>query len=154
MASRRNMRLGFTLRSEAEQCDSASELAIEGLVMEVIAQLIRTRVAETTQRKEHWLVRANEVIHDRYRDPMTLKNWPPTRGFIRSISLACAASTTAVLSATTFVAFVWPAPHVRSRFRGRQWSLPLSSLKIQQNGVFWYRTRESLDWHALALLCK
>ena len=73
MASRRNMRLGFTLQSEAAQFDSASELAIEGLAMEVIAQLIRTRVAETSQRQQHWLERANEMIHDRYRDPISLK---------------------------------------------------------------------------------
>jgi AraC family transcriptional regulator len=73
MASRRNMRLGFNLQSEVAQCDSASELAIEGIAMELIAQLIRNRVAETTPRKEHWLERTTEMIHDRYRDPVTLK---------------------------------------------------------------------------------
>jgi AraC family transcriptional regulator len=73
MASRRNMRLGFNLQSEVAQRDSASELAIEGIAMELIAQLIRNRAAETAPRKEHWLARANEMIHDRYREPITLK---------------------------------------------------------------------------------
>ena len=73
MASRRNLRLGFSLQAEASQSDSASELAIEGMAMELLAQLIRNRAAETTPRKEYWLDRANEMIHDRYRESITLK---------------------------------------------------------------------------------
>jgi AraC family transcriptional regulator len=73
MCSRRYMRLGFTLQSEAIRGDSASELVIEGLAMEVIAQLIRNQVVETTQRKEHWLERVNEMLHERYRESITLQ---------------------------------------------------------------------------------
>jgi AraC family transcriptional regulator len=73
MAGRRHMRLGFTLQSESAQCDSASELAIEGLAMEMIAQLIRSRAGESIQPKQDWLNRVHESIHDRYRESITLK---------------------------------------------------------------------------------
>jgi AraC family transcriptional regulator len=73
MSSRRYMRLGLTLRSEAIRFDSASELVIEGLAMEVIGQLIRNRAGEETQRKEHWLETVNEMLHDRFRESVSLK---------------------------------------------------------------------------------
>ncbi len=73
MSSRRYMRLGLTLRSEAVRCDTASELVIEGLAMEVIAQLIRIRAIDANQRKEHWLELVNEMLHERYRESITLK---------------------------------------------------------------------------------
>lgn len=73
IAGRRYMRVGLALQSEAAQCDSASELVIEGLAMEIIAQLIRNRGGEGTQRKKNWLERVNELLHDRYREPVTLR---------------------------------------------------------------------------------
>ncbi len=73
MAGRQYTRFGFTLQSEAAQCDSASELVIEGLAMEMIAQLVRSRVGKSAQREEHWMNRVNEMIHDRYRETISLK---------------------------------------------------------------------------------
>jgi AraC family transcriptional regulator len=73
MNSRHYAKVGLTLRSEAAKTDSASELVIEGLAMEVLAQLIRNRLSEPAQRNDHWLERVNEMLHDRYREPITLR---------------------------------------------------------------------------------
>jgi AraC family transcriptional regulator len=73
MSSRHYATLGLTLRSEAARSDSASELVIEGLAMEIMSQLMRNRVRGAPERSKHWLQRVNEMLHDQYREPITLQ---------------------------------------------------------------------------------
>ena len=41
--------------------------------MEVIGQLMRNKVRGATERSKHWLQRVNEMLHDRYRESITLQ---------------------------------------------------------------------------------
>jgi AraC family transcriptional regulator len=64
--------LGHRLSRELADWDSASPLAVEGLVLEVLADASRAVRDETATKEPGWLRRARELIHERMHEPLTL----------------------------------------------------------------------------------
>ncbi len=67
-----SLQLGFRLYQETSIHDATSELAVEGLAMEFLAELLRPRDVEPRRRASDWLKQVNDILHDRYREPLTL----------------------------------------------------------------------------------
>lgn len=65
--------LGMKLRAEAFRYDSVSELAIEGLAFELLADVFRSRITHESRRRPDWLARVNTLLHERYRESISLK---------------------------------------------------------------------------------
>lgn len=70
---RHYMQLGLKLHKEASRYDSVSELAIEGLAMEVLAEMLRDRTKPKLGRPD-WLERVKALLHERYRESIALKD--------------------------------------------------------------------------------
>jgi len=66
------MRLGLGLQREAASPDPISELAIEGLGMELLAEVLRQRAQAPVRRGSDWLEKVTGILHDRFREPVTL----------------------------------------------------------------------------------
>jgi AraC family transcriptional regulator len=64
-------RLAFRLYREFCRPDACSPLAVEGLVLELVAERVR-RTPHGTGQDPGWLVRAREVLHDRFTSPPSL----------------------------------------------------------------------------------
>ncbi len=64
--------LATKLYREARASDSASPLAIEGLVLEVIADASRRKDSHSGARMTDWLRRAVELLHANFADNLTL----------------------------------------------------------------------------------
>jgi AraC family transcriptional regulator len=66
--------LGQRLSAELAEWDAASPLALEGLILEVLADVSRTVRDETGAKEPRWLRQARELIHDRIHEPLTLSS--------------------------------------------------------------------------------
>jgi AraC family transcriptional regulator len=64
-------RLAFRLYQEFRQPDPFSPLAVEGLVLELVAERGR-RAPHGSERRPPWLVRAQEILHARFAAPPSL----------------------------------------------------------------------------------
>jgi AraC family transcriptional regulator len=64
--------LGNRLYGEFFESDSASWLALEGLILEVLADASRAVTNESYSVEPRWLRQARELLHDRLRDSLTL----------------------------------------------------------------------------------
>src|SRR4051794_19634620 len=64
--------LGHRLHSEFFEVDSVSSLALEGLILEVLADASRAVANESSPAEPRWLRQARELLHDRRGDPLTL----------------------------------------------------------------------------------
>jgi AraC family transcriptional regulator len=64
--------LMMRLRKEFLSTDDAAPLAIEGLLLELIAATSRTRARVSERDQPRWLRQAKEVLHDRFREPVRL----------------------------------------------------------------------------------
>ena len=64
--------LSFNLYEEFKKNDLASELAMEGIVLEIIARL--SRLSEQIEEKNmpYWLTQAKEYLNDNYAEPISL----------------------------------------------------------------------------------
>ena len=56
------------------EVDEVSPLAIEGLVLEMLAEVSRHRKHLENRRVPHWLKRATEFIHERFYEGLTLND--------------------------------------------------------------------------------
>lgn len=65
-------RLLARLYREFRQIDSASEIAIEGLVLEMLAQCSRDRTESVTTNRPRFITQAREIIHEHYSDKLSL----------------------------------------------------------------------------------
>ena len=65
---------GFNIYQEFTAGDVCSPLAIEGLVLEVLAEASRSLVEESTTREPAWLRKACDLIRDTFREPITLSS--------------------------------------------------------------------------------
>ncbi len=52
--------------------DPASLLAVEGLSLELIGEMMRHRTTRMLLRETTWIERVREILNDRYREPLTL----------------------------------------------------------------------------------
>jgi AraC family transcriptional regulator len=66
--------LGQRLCGELAEWDAASPLALEGLILEVLADASRAVRDETGVKGPRWLRHARELIHDRVNEPLTLSS--------------------------------------------------------------------------------
>jgi AraC family transcriptional regulator len=64
--------LAARLYSEFRGMDDCSWLAIEGLTLELIAEILRSRLHPLRIMSPPWLKRVTDVLHDRYRDRISL----------------------------------------------------------------------------------
>jgi AraC family transcriptional regulator len=64
--------LALKLYNEFQSTDLASRLAIEGLILEIVAQACRTD-SRRENSKPAWLCRVREILHERFAEAMTLR---------------------------------------------------------------------------------
>jgi AraC family transcriptional regulator len=64
--------LGFRLYREARQSDGVSALAIEGLALEILAELSRRRANLSKDESPYWLKQARELIHAHFKESLTV----------------------------------------------------------------------------------
>jgi len=62
-----------TLYGEFRLTDACSSLAIQGLVLQLLAGLSRTDVPEIERVREPWIDRVNEILRDQFRSHLTLE---------------------------------------------------------------------------------
>ena len=59
------------LRDESHQADDVTPLAVEGLMLEMGAEIAR-RSVKTSERKPRWLKQAKEILHENFAERMSL----------------------------------------------------------------------------------
>jgi len=79
--------LGVRLCREAQQVDAVSQLAIEGLLFEVVAETSRLEAKRKPDQHPQWLARARELIHAHFADSLTITAIAQTVG-IHPVHLA------------------------------------------------------------------
>jgi hypothetical protein len=72
--------LGVRLRCEMTRSDSASSLAIDGLIAELLAEGSRGKVLTGEKSTARWLGRATEFVHDNFRTALSLEESRSSRG--------------------------------------------------------------------------
>jgi len=63
--------LTLRLYTEARQKDEASSLAVEGLLLEILAELSRQQAVTSERKPPRWLEQARELIHAQFTEPLT-----------------------------------------------------------------------------------
>lgn len=64
--------LGARLHGEFHETDLAASLALEGLILEVLADASRSIANESPSAQPRWLRNARDLLHDQAGDPLTL----------------------------------------------------------------------------------
>jgi AraC family transcriptional regulator len=64
--------LANRLYAEFSRQDAASAMAVEGLVLEILAEIARADAADTPQFAPHWLKRATEIVEARFLERLSL----------------------------------------------------------------------------------
>lgn len=64
--------LANRLYAEFTRQDSASAMAIEGLLLEILAEIARSEQAEASLPAPHWLKRATEIVESRFLERLSL----------------------------------------------------------------------------------
>ena len=64
--------LAMKLRHESQQADDFTSLTIEGLMLEVVAQIARSSMKISEPRPPRWLNRAKEILPDNFTERLTL----------------------------------------------------------------------------------
>lgn len=64
--------LANRLYAEFSRQDSASAMAIEGLVLEILAEIARVEAAEMSTQAPHWLRHATEIVESRFLERLSL----------------------------------------------------------------------------------
>ncbi len=63
--------VAMKLYQEFYEADRASSLAVEGLVLELVALAMRLNLG-STPKPPYWLIQVRELLHDRYREQLTI----------------------------------------------------------------------------------
>ena len=63
--------LAMRLYNEARQTDAASSLALEGLSLEILAELSRQQPVTSERKPPRWLEQAREIIHAKFAETLT-----------------------------------------------------------------------------------
>jgi AraC family transcriptional regulator len=64
--------LAYRLYAEFSRQDSASAMAIEGLVLEILAEIARSEEADTSAHAPHWLKQATDIVEARFLERLSL----------------------------------------------------------------------------------
>lgn len=68
------------LYREFQRTDGASSLAIEGLALEILAEVSRSSAEPAERRPPQWLARTRDLIHDRFSESLTLDDLAEVAG--------------------------------------------------------------------------
>jgi AraC family transcriptional regulator len=68
------LKLGKQLQQELCHPDSASELATEGLALQLLAELLRAPTSPMERRPPSWVGRVKDMLHSCYREPFRLSD--------------------------------------------------------------------------------
>ena len=66
------VRVATQLYNEFRHLDKASPLAVQGLMLELLAETSRRVVNDTTRKPPHWLERVREELHERFQENLSL----------------------------------------------------------------------------------
>lgn len=66
------MQLAARLERTLDRTDPVSALCAEGLALELLSEALRPYATEPERRSGDWLVRVHEMLHDRYREHLSL----------------------------------------------------------------------------------
>lgn len=66
--------------SEFFQIDDVTPLAVEGLVLEMLAEVSRRRLNKDSQQSPQWLKTVTEIIHDQFSEALTLDDIAKSAG--------------------------------------------------------------------------
>jgi AraC family transcriptional regulator len=66
------MQLGLRIHKEISGFDLCSRLAIEGLTLELVAEVFRQRKTRLMPNGCEWLSKVTEILHDKFQQPITL----------------------------------------------------------------------------------
>jgi AraC family transcriptional regulator len=66
------MQLGLRLHKEVSDCDPWSALTIEGLTMELLAEVFRQRASRLKSQGRDWLGKVTEILHAKFPEPVML----------------------------------------------------------------------------------
>jgi AraC family transcriptional regulator len=66
------MQLGLRLHKEVSNCDPWSALTIEGLTMELLAEVFRQRATRLKPQRRDWLGKVTEILHAKFQEPVML----------------------------------------------------------------------------------
>lgn len=72
--------LAAKIRREVQETDDVTALAVEGLMLEMLAEALRERVEGPRQKFPFWLKQAKEILHDRFSESLTLAEIAATVG--------------------------------------------------------------------------
>jgi AraC family transcriptional regulator len=64
--------LAMKLRNEARQADDFTSLTIEGLMLELVAEIARISLTTSARRPPRWLNHTREVLHEHFAQQMSL----------------------------------------------------------------------------------
>lgn len=64
--------LAMRLRNEYRQTDDFTSLTVEGLMLEMVAEIGRNTVKSSEPRQPHWLKQAREILHENFAERMSL----------------------------------------------------------------------------------
>jgi AraC family transcriptional regulator len=81
--------LGVRLHEEFRHFDDASPLAVEGLVLELLAAVVRSAAGEAEPKPPAWLLRVRDRLHDEFADPPRLADLATNAG-VHPVYLAAA----------------------------------------------------------------
>ena len=66
------VRMALSLRYELAQPDCSTPLAVEGLMLELVAGISRKSVKISEHKHPYWLKQVREILHDRFNERITL----------------------------------------------------------------------------------
>jgi AraC family transcriptional regulator len=66
--------LAMRLRNESRQADDFTSLTVEGLILEVVAEVARNSTKSPGLRCPRWLSQAQEMLHERFSERLTLSH--------------------------------------------------------------------------------
>ncbi|HKC63075.1 MAG TPA: AraC family transcriptional regulator [Pyrinomonadaceae bacterium] len=72
---------------EFGRMDAASSLAIEGLVLEILAEASRNLESASERKSPRWIERAREFLHDNFSEPLVLEDIAKSAG-VHTVHLA------------------------------------------------------------------
>ncbi|HEX5732840.1 MAG TPA: AraC family transcriptional regulator [Blastocatellia bacterium] len=72
--------LAMRLRRESLHPDGMTPLAIEGLMLEIIAEACRKRIKHSRAKPPRWLEQTKEMLHECFLEPLTLSGIAETVG--------------------------------------------------------------------------
>jgi AraC family transcriptional regulator len=72
--------LAMRLRNESQRADDFTSLMVEGLMLELIAEIARRSIITSERKRPRWLIQAEEILHENFNERLTLSDIAETVG--------------------------------------------------------------------------